>query len=1282
MALPQWTVNSGHSFGIIQERANVNIELPISNLEDVTNAAVISGDFPAGLTIKDNAIIGFPLEVSRTTEHNFCIRATTADGVADRTLKIIIEGSDEPEWITPEGDLRVGPIPSGMYWFDTSTTIWGMKEFISNDYAVKSVTDYANKPEYFEGEDYDVAVTFVNQEGRFYVRRDERWRLMTSDIMATFFDDKNTITSSFARPANGTADYWWKLGNSDSGFDPKIKKYNSYLDAWETQEVIVNTDEPFNPQDDQIWIQTFTNSSVFYVKRYDVNEQDFVLLSFDFGDTAPERKEPATFVLDSSYVNFKLEVLDSDLTSDQTHRFFIADGDGALPGGLTLSEDGIISGFVDPIKALDVNADPGYDVNNFDAFPIDWGIPDADGYDSYLYDTQDYGYGVPTRQPKKLNRKYAFFVSVDDGVTVAKRKFSIFVVGDDFVRADNTIMKAADGVFAADVTYLRKPLWLTDAYLGQKRANNYVTIFLDVYDPNELLGTITYVLEKTNNDGTISELPPGLELDNTTGEVAGRIGYQPESQKSYKFTVRAERSETDSETLEVNANVFEDTRAGLSTIKVFNISEEDLLLLEGRSITIENRLYNVKSTEKVETEDFDLVILTEELVPTDKAEVLKLFYTAESGQNYFFVKSLSTKSKEFYAGRYINYNATEVYEITSVDDYVEWTIESDDLLALELNTQAVGLTYDTGLSFAENLTLVVEAFLTQANTDLDGYVSIQSSQKITLRLPVTSLTNNRTDVKNLFHKSDSSEVLISKTTNFTKISLDTNLTRTLTQDAQISFGAPKGSLILERIVLGQQEITETRKTFTIDLLGDYNFDIAWKTDALLPDIQANRISTLRVEAESAYENANLVYTLVNGSLPPGLTLTEKGEIVGKIEQFGVPGVPGLTLFDNLTTTIDKGLTRFDSIWKFTVAVKDKFNPKIAVREFTLNILDPDNVLFSNLYMEPFLPVEQRNTFNEFVNDINVFNPEYIYRPSDSNFGIQKNLRTLAYAGVETKAINYYVSAIAKNHKKKKFLFGEVETAVAKQRGSNDIVYEVVYVNLVDLAESNNGETRETLKTKSGNPITVDSVKLETLNDNSLNVGGSSFFAIGGRDGEISFATVPTGVVILTRDGEVIAETIGVTLPITLRTNQVITIEESISSTIETIKPFRFRPIGNTITIDSSAIKISATENLEKHLVNITNMRKRLSEVGETDNSFLPLWMRTQQEVGGEAEEYRFVLPLAYCKPGTSEFIKENIQNSTFDFKNINYEIDRYIIDSTTGLSSEQYLLFANFQYNV
>ena len=41
-------------------------------------------------------------------------------------------------------------------------------------------------------------------------------------------------------------------------------------------------------------------------------------------------------------------------------------------------------------------------------------------------------------------------------------------------------------------------MWLTPADLGYKRANNYVTIFLDVFDPNALVGELRYVLKNTN----------------------------------------------------------------------------------------------------------------------------------------------------------------------------------------------------------------------------------------------------------------------------------------------------------------------------------------------------------------------------------------------------------------------------------------------------------------------------------------------------------------------------------------------------------------------------------------------------------------------------------------------------------------------------------------------------------------------------------------------------------------------------------------------------------------
>ena len=46
---------------------------------------------------------------------------------------------------------------------------------------------------------------------------------------------------------------------------------------------------------------------------------------------------------------------------------------------------------------------------------------------------------VHSHVPQKLNRYYEFTVSVRDGDVVARRTFRIFVVGDDFLRADNTI---------------------------------------------------------------------------------------------------------------------------------------------------------------------------------------------------------------------------------------------------------------------------------------------------------------------------------------------------------------------------------------------------------------------------------------------------------------------------------------------------------------------------------------------------------------------------------------------------------------------------------------------------------------------------------------------------------------------------------------------------------------------------------------------------------------------------------------------------------------------------
>ena len=63
-----------------------------------------------------------------------------------------------------------------------------------------------------------------------------------------------------------------------------------------------------------------------------------------------------------------------------------------------------------------------------------------------------------------------------------------------------------------------------------------MTLFLDVYDPTSNQGIISFTVKKSNADGTPSELPPGMAIDSTTGEIAGIVPYQPAVTTEYRFT--------------------------------------------------------------------------------------------------------------------------------------------------------------------------------------------------------------------------------------------------------------------------------------------------------------------------------------------------------------------------------------------------------------------------------------------------------------------------------------------------------------------------------------------------------------------------------------------------------------------------------------------------------------------------------------------------------------------------------------------------------------------------
>ena len=75
-------------------------------------------------------------------------------------------------------------------------------------------------------------------------------------------------------------------------------------------------------------------------------------------------------------------------------------------------------------------------------------------------------------------------------------------------------------------------------------------------------------------------------------------------------------------------------------------------------------------------------------------------------------------------------------------------------------------------------------------------------------------------------------------------------------------------------------------------------------------------------------------------------------------------------------------------------------------------------------------------------------------------------------------------------------------------------------------------------------------------------------------------------------------------------------------------------------------------------------------------------MRTAQEGTIQQLGYITAIPLCYCKTGTSQTIASAVKNSSFDFSQLNFEIDRYIVDNTTGNDTAQYVLFPDYDYNI
>ena len=1060
------------------------------------------------------------------------------------------------------------------------------------------------------------------------------------------------------------------------------------------------------------------------------------------------------FILDNEIIDFQLVATDTDLSAGDELSYFIADGDGILPPGITLSEDGKLQGTTEPLISLDKRfTSGGYDSAPFGGLPMDYAVLSSNGYGSFYYDTVDFDYSEPTANLRKLNRYYPFAITVTDGENFVRREFKIYLVGDDYLKADNTVMQASTGVFTADNTNVRTPVWITPRDLGFKRANNYTTLYLEIVDNWTLEGVVVYTLEDVNDDLTPSELPPGMSLDSQTGEIVGQIPYQTAITQNYKFTVRATRITNDLETVTIFANYYEDVLLGKNSFKINKIDltgnidgTNDLFELVGKKILLGKRQYTVTNVDDRNT-DYDVIFVNETLAPSIN---LQLSQTATVGQDHMFVTRLSERNKQKYQGRTLKFSNTESYVINGFSPYIEWQVtqntpSNDPFLPakspriIELNTnyyvgdyiintietggdgkiyqcvtshstssqtnefgdnilindiiqidfinenwQEVAETLE-GLSVADRITATKQSLEAEYNNT--AYITEINSHSWRIRIPSTATSRIKSNIQNFFVGSDSSDVSVTLIRdNEDKVQLSTNLSSQLNNGRNIGIALFAKDGFFKNIIVASSDeidIPSTAKTFELRVIGEIDSNIKWITPADLGSINANFTSTLKLVAETTVPDTAMIYSLKSGKLPYGLILNYDGEIIGAARQYGTVENPGLTTFENKAVTWDGSLpgdTTFDRNYTFTVEARDRFNYTAIEQEFTLKVADFDNIQYTDIYMRPMLPTDQRTYYKNFVSNPEVFTPSKIYRPSDPTFGIQTHLDMLVYAGVEATSVDKFVAAAAKGHKRKKYILGDVKSAVAKESATSDTIYEVVYIDVKDPANSTvaNEKTAASFKIKNKEKITVDSIQYAVVDDATRFRAGYNELAVYTRATVRFVYSDVDEIIIETRaPAEEELNVDDADFEITVRDGSAIEIKLQKSDS----EPYRFRPKTNTIKTDSNAINVSQSTDSIKYISSIDNMRVNIKDIGDEERNYLPLWMRTAQ-TGFEELDYVTAIPICYCKPGESANIINNIKNYGFDPKTINYDIDRYIVKQTENSDVEKFVLFANYQFNV
>lgn len=662
---------------------------------------------------------------------------------------------------------------------------------------------------------------------------------------------------------------------------------------------------------------------------------------------------------DGGEVNFQFQYTDNDPRDVVAVRLV----SGTLPGGVNLSANGLLYGYIEPTQPIGDNA--GYDLTPSGTQPYDF----VSAY---------------------ISRNYQFSLEITDGKNRDLRTFTMFVYARNEMTADTTQITADNTIVTADETTNRAP-FLTNATpsnLGSVRSDNY---YVHQFVGNDYDTTnIAYAISVNQGAG----LPPfqnsktdtgttDCGLDPETGFLYGYIPDQGTTQIEYSFNITVYQTEGVATPVTCTA-----TSAGTNRI-------------------------TCTSTASL-------------AVPSD-------WYTPGSAPLYVPIKlsgtglgGLSTAGETLYYVLYV-YSDTEF-----------------SLTASTTSTTPVSLTTSSG-------TMTADVVITSQPYPFTLTIVGAIDSEITWLTPADlgTLINGETSL------------LYVEAENRGKRKLQYRL-------ASGEFNSlPQG---LELLPTGEIAGRVTFNTFAIDL-GATTFDnkttnwdslYTFTVNAYAPDTQQmlyNVASINVVSGGSGY--SSISPPTIVFSTPVGASAVQAiaGNVTisgGSITSVAVSN-PGAGYTGNATITITEGFGGSGGVLQAVMQQTSTRDVVSVFKTFTIRVFREYNAPYQSLYVQAMPPESDRALVASLLSNRNIFIPDYIYRPTDPNFGLSTQVVYQHAFGLAPDALDIYTESLYLNHYWKNLVLGQVKTAVARDVNDN-IVYEVVYSQVVDNLVNADGQS--------------------------------------------------------------------------------------------------------------------------------------------------------------------------------------------------------------------------------